>query len=197
MIAGEFNNSTNGSYQRNTISGGEGHVINHGSVFIDLVSTGPNHFLVCACGGAWFGTTSTPSITIGRFISTSTGAYLSVGGTWMNSSDHHRKADIEAVDGVDVLARVLALPLSTWRYKVDGENLRHLGPMAQDFHAAFGLNGEDDTHIASVDADGVALAAIQGLNTKLEAEVTALRETLAARQEELAALRALLTERRK
>ncbi len=155
-----------------------------------VVSTGPNQFLVRATGGVWFGTTSTPSVPIGRFINTSTGAYLSVGGSWTNSSDRNRKADIEAVDGVDVLARVLALPLSTWRYKVDGENLRHLGPMAQDFHAAFGLNGEDDTHIASVDADGVALAAIQGLNTKLEAEVSALRE-------ELAALRALLSERRK
>ena len=39
--------------------------------------------------------------------------------------------------------------------------------MAQDFHAAFGL-GTDDKHIATVDADGVALAAIQGLNEKTE-----------------------------
>jgi cell division protein FtsB len=40
--------------------------------------------------------------------------------------------------------------------------------MAQDFHAAFGLNGADDKHIATVDEDGVALAAIQGLNEKVE-----------------------------
>jgi trimeric autotransporter adhesin len=40
--------------------------------------------------------------------------------------------------------------------------------MAQDFHAAFGV-GPDERHITTVDADGVALAAIQGLNRKLEA----------------------------
>ena len=43
----------------------------------------------------------------------------------------------------------------------------HLGPMAQDFHAAFAV-GQDDKHISMVDADGVALAAIQGLNQKVE-----------------------------
>lgn len=39
----------------------------------------------------------------------------------------------------------------------------HLGPMAQDFHAAFNV-GMDDKHMATVDEEGVALAAIQGLN---------------------------------
>jgi hypothetical protein len=52
--------------------------------------------------------------------------------------------------------------------------------MAQDFHAAFGLNGSDDTHISLVDAQGVALAAIQGLNRKLETENAALKSALAA-----------------
>ena len=42
-----------------------------------------------------------------------------------------------------------------------------MGPMAQDFYAAFGLGGGDTT-ITSMDPDGVALAAIQGLNQKLE-----------------------------
>ena len=35
------------------------------------------------------------------------------------------------------------------------------------FHAAFSV-GQDDKHISMVDADGVALAAIQGLNQKVE-----------------------------
>jgi hypothetical protein len=39
----------------------------------------------------------------------------------------------------------------------------HIGPMAQDFYAAFQV-GPDDKHITMVDADGVAFAAIQGLN---------------------------------
>jgi len=54
--------------------------------------------------------------------------------------------------------------------------------MAQDFHAAFGLNGADDKHIATVDEDGVALAAIQGLNEKLkekDARIEALEKRLA------------------
>jgi phage shock protein A len=53
--------------------------------------------------------------------------------------------------------------------------------MAQDFHAAFALNGGDDTHIATVDESGVALAAIQGLNQKLEqkeTEITELKQTV-------------------
>src|SRR5208337_3579977 len=58
--------------------------------------------------------------------------------------------------------------ITEWRYKVEVGGTEHLGPMAQDFHAAFGLNGADDTHISTVDEGGVALAAIQGLNQKVE-----------------------------
>ncbi len=46
-------------------------------------------------------------------------------------------------------------------------SVRHLGPMAQEFRSAFGL-GEDDQHIDTVDADGVALAALQGVHRLLE-----------------------------
>lgn len=66
-----------------------------------------------------------------------------------------------------VLAKVAALPIQSWAYKNSPET-RHIGPVAQDFHAAFQFNGEDDKHISTVDADGVALAAIQGLNEKVE-----------------------------
>jgi len=58
------------------------------------------------------------------------------------------------------------------------EGVRHLGPVAQDFHAAFGL-GESETAIGTVDADGVALAAVQGLNEVVkekDAQIQALRE---------------------
>ena len=65
--------------------------------------------------------------------------------------------------------KVAAMPISRWNFKGD-EGTPHVGPMAQDFHAAFGL-GTDDKHIATVDADGVALAAIQGLNQKLEEKI--------------------------
>ena len=52
--------------------------------------------------------------------------------------------------------------VETWSYKSQDPSIRHMDPMAQDFYAAFGLSA-DETHISTVDADGVALAAIQGL----------------------------------
>jgi hypothetical protein len=82
------------------------------------------------------------------------------------TSDRSTKENFRAVDAQAVLAKVVALPITEWNFKAaPGE--AHLGPMAQDFHAAFGV-GPDDKHIATVDADGVALAAIQGLNEKVE-----------------------------
>jgi hypothetical protein len=151
----------------------------------DFTSTGSNQFLVRAQGGIWLGTTSTPTITAGRFIDTSTGAFLSTGGTWTNSSSRERKSDLRPVDASDALARVLALPLYTWRYDVEPADVRHMGPMAEDFHAAFALNGTQDKSISTVDADGVALAAIQGLH----AELQALRARVEALERENRALR--------
>jgi hypothetical protein len=65
-----------------------------------------------------------------------------------------------------VLAKVVSLPITTWNYKAEAD-ARHIGPMAQDFYSAFGV-GPDDKHIAFLDEGGVAFAAIQGLNQKLE-----------------------------
>ncbi|MFO1302792.1 MAG: hypothetical protein U1F54_03620, partial [Burkholderiales bacterium] len=90
--------------------------------------------------------------------------------------------------------------ISTWAYKTEeAAGYRHIGPTAQDFHARFGV-GYDDKSITTVDADGVALAAIQGLNDKLEAkvadqarEIAALKRAVeallarAAREEQIAA----------
>ena len=87
----------------------------------------------------------------------------------MNSSDRNLKEDFTAFRPEDVLAKVLALPITQWKYKAESSGIRHLGPVAQNFHAAFDLNGGDDTHINTVDEGGVVLAAIQGLNQKLEA----------------------------
>jgi hypothetical protein len=74
---------------------------------------------------------------------------------------------LHAANAREILDKVAALPMALWNYKAQDKSVRHLGPMAQDFHAAFGL-GEGDRTLTTVDADGVALAAIQGLNQKLE-----------------------------
>jgi hypothetical protein len=97
------------------------------------------------------------------------------GGSWTSVSDRHAKENFAAVDPAEVLSKVAALPLSTWNYKSQDAAIRHLGPVAQDFKAVFGL-GETDTGITTVDADGVALAAIQGLNQKLEQKETEIAE---------------------
>ena len=81
-----------------------------------------------------------------------------------------------------MLEKVTALPITEWKYKVEADGTEHIGPMAQDFHAAFGLNGADDKHIATVDEEGVALAAIQGLNEKLnekDVEIQDLKQSVA------------------
>ncbi|WP_420129499.1 tail fiber domain-containing protein [Longimicrobium sp.] len=110
-------------------------------------------------------------------ISTSTGAYLHTNGTWTNASDVNRKHRFAEISGEDVLARLRSLPITSWTYRTENDDVRHIGPMAQDFRATFGL-GDDDKVISTVDADGVALAAAQALATRtdnLRGEVTELR----------------------
>ena len=68
-----------------------------------------------------------------------------------------------------MLRKLASVPVSTWSYRSQDDSIRHIGPMAQDFFRAFGV-GEDRRRIASVDADGVALAAIKGLHRELQAE---------------------------
>jgi hypothetical protein len=97
-------------------------------------------------------------------------------------SDRNLKENFAPVSPRAVLEKVAALPISRWNFKGDAAT-PHIGPMAQDFHAAFGT-GTDERHIATVDADGVALAAIQGLNQKLE-ETRAENAELKARLDAL------------
>ena len=94
------------------------------------------------------------------------GGGLSVNGTFVSASDRNLKQDFSEVNSRLVLEKVAQLPIQSWVYKND-PNTKHLGPMAQDFYAAFAV-GPDDKHITTVDESGVALAAIQGLNQKLE-----------------------------
>jgi hypothetical protein len=118
--------------------------------------TNADQFVARASGGFYFYTSSGP-----------TGAQLPSGsGSWSSMSDRNSKDGFTTVNPETVLASVSELPMTTWSYKAE-HGVRHIGPMAQDFYAAFNV-GEDDRHIADVDEGGVALAAIQGLNQKLE-----------------------------
>ncbi len=98
-------------------------------------------------------------------------------------SDRNLKRDIEPVDAQAVLERVAHLPISTWSYKTDDPSVRHLGPMAQDFSAAFGL-GKTDRAYDPIDAHGVELAAIKALYERMNEE-HALIERLERENEDL------------
>lgn len=96
-------------------------------------------------------------------------------------SDRASKDNLLPVDPATVLQKVVAMPITTWNWKAQGAGTRHMGPMAQDFYAAFQL-GPDDKHIVTVDADGVALAAIQGLHQMVrqkDGEMARLRASAA------------------
>jgi hypothetical protein len=192
-VSGGANNTANGSYTAvgggyvnaangtgATVPGGIGNVasgagsfaagqdaqaVNNGAfVWSDGTATtssaANNQFAARASGGVIFYSSSANNV----------GVQLPAGsGSWSSLSDRDAKNNIMPVDSQLVLARVASLPLATWSYKTE-HGVRHIGPMAQDFHAAFNV-GEDDRHIADVDEGGVALTAIKGLNQKLEEQI--------------------------
>jgi hypothetical protein len=77
-------------------------------------------------------------------------------------SDRNVKENFSTIDRREILARLASISIEGWNYKFQNPSIRHIGPMAQDFAAAFGV-GEDDKHINMIDAFGVALASIQAL----------------------------------
>jgi hypothetical protein len=106
------------------------------------------------------------------------------GGSWSTLSDRGAKTNFTRIEPRAILDKVARLPVQVWNYRSQPEQIRHIGPTAQDFHAAFGLGG-DTRRIATVDADGVALAAIQGLHELLREKSSRISE-LEARNTELA-----------
>jgi hypothetical protein len=151
-------------------AGGTGHASNSG---------GPTSRLTVGYGtvGIYIGAVNAAPTTQ-RLLADSTG--VTVNGTFNNNSDRNAKQDFAGISPAQILDKVAQLPLSEWSYKEDPAT-RHVGPMAQDFYAAFSV-GTDEKHIAPIDEGGVALAAIQGLNRKVEekdAEIQALKRSVA------------------
>jgi hypothetical protein len=194
-IPGGFQNAAGGEYS--FAAGYRARALHFGSlVWSDPSTTTPytstaNHqFRARASGGVYFHSNSAATA----------GVYLAAGGTsWSPASDRALKENFAPVDVVGILEQVASLPVETWNLRSQDPTIRHIGPVAQDFHAAFGY-GEDDRHINMQDANGVNLAAIQGLYTlvneqeartaELEAENEALLEQLDVIETRLAALEA-------
>jgi len=132
-------------------------------------TTTHNQFIARASGGYVFLT---------AVNGTTTGVQLPAGsGSWSSLSDRAAKENVTELDGREVLDKISEMPISTWNYKAQDDNIRHAGPMAQDFYAAFGL-GEDERRLSTVDVDGIALAAIKELKQQKDAEIKALKETI-------------------
>jgi hypothetical protein len=166
---------------------GSPHVINAGGG-TSRITAGYGQ-VVLAVGKPGFG----PNLV--QLLATTNG--VTVYGTFNNSSDRNEKQDIAPVSASDILEQVTQLPVSEWSYKEDPKT-RHVGPMAQDFYSAFNI-GTDDKHIAPMDEGGVALAAIQALNQKLEqkveqkeTEITELKRKNDSLEKRLAALEKII-----
>ncbi len=134
----------------------------------DRMVLGADRFLVVA-PKVWLGATSDTRFPKAAFLATETGAYLSSGGSWTNASSRALKDHVRPVRGDGVLQALARLPVSTWHYRAEAAGVRHMGPMAEDFFRAFHL-GQDGRHVATVDADGVSLAAIRALIQRNEGQ---------------------------
>jgi len=155
----------------------------------DFTSSTTNEFAVRATGGVRFVTgVDTNGVPVA-------GVSLPAGsGSWSSLSDRDAKELFKTANAREILERVAALPIQTWNYKSQEVSVRHIGPTAQDFAAAFNV-GEDDRHIATVDEGGVALAAIQGLNQKLADKLKRRDAENAELKKRLKKLKQLLNEK--
>ncbi len=189
-IGGGLNNTASGL--RATVPGGEDNVAagdysfaagqkakinsNHNGTFlfadanqVDFNSASSNEFAVRAIGGVRF-------VTAISGTTPTAGVQLAPGGSsWLTVSDRNAKTNFSHVDKKLILERLSEIPIDTWSYKTQDNSIRHIGPMAQDFYKAFNV-GEDNKHINTVDADGVSLAAIQGLYQLLKEKDSKIEE---------------------
>ncbi len=157
MIPGGFSNSAAGVH---SFAAGRQAKANHDGAFVwadnlatDFASTAANQFAIRATGGTRI--FSNAALTAGVSLAANASA-------WSTVSDRNLKENFIAVNGQALLDKLNAISVNNWNYKAQDASIRHMGPTAQDFYAAFGL-GEDNTHISTVDADGVALAGVKAL----------------------------------
>jgi hypothetical protein len=116
------------------------------------------------------------------------------GGSWNSVSDRNMKENFADIDGEEILRRLRNVPILSWNYKAQNARIRHIGPMAQDFMAAFHV-GEDDKHISTIDPDGIALAGVKALDERTltqQQQIDALRQENAELRERLLRIEKLL-----
>jgi hypothetical protein len=181
-----------GRRAKNTNDAHDGVFLFADSTNADFSSSAANEFAVRASGG--YRLYSNSGLTAGVTMAAGASA-------WSAVSDRALKENFRILDRREVLHRLSLIPITEWNYKAQDTSIRHIGPMAQDFYAAFGL-GESDRHISTIDADGIALLSIQALYElslekekkieQLTKEIERLRTADAKKSQEITELKARL-----
>jgi hypothetical protein len=143
---------------------GNGSFVFADSSSLVTVPASANQFIVRATGAVAF--YSNAASTLGVLLAPGTNR-------WSSASDVRTKHRFRELDGDDVLARIARMPVTEWSYRAQDAAIRHIGPTAQDFHAAFGL-GQDPLRIGTLDADGVALAGVKALEARTRSQAERL-----------------------
>lgn len=128
-----------------------------------------------------------------KLINTSSGAYLTTGGTWTDGSSRTLKQNFQPLGRQELLGKISSLPVEAWQYKNSDE--RHIGPVSEDFVEAFDVgtvrNGRrDDKYLSPGDVAGVALAGVKELAQQNQ-ELRQIIEELRQRIEELEKVKTL------
>jgi hypothetical protein len=193
-VVGGKSNQAEGQF---SVAAGHKAVAEHDGAFVwaddhisetPFSSGGPNQFSVRATGGVHLALGLRGD---GQILWT---CHVADGTSWSCTSDRRMKENLAPVDEAEILARLGDVPIYTWNGIGADPAVQHMGPMAQDFYAAFAL-GEDERQIATIDLDGVALAAIQELHQLSEeraARIEALEAQTAAHQAQIDELAARL-----
>ncbi|MGE3181843.1 MAG: tail fiber domain-containing protein [Phycisphaerae bacterium] len=189
-VAGGASNTASGNWA--IAAGRQAHAMHDGafvfadSLAFDFESSAMNELAIRATGGA-----RVVSGVDGGGLPNAGVALAPGGGSWSSLSDRSLKENVVPVNPAEVLDAVVSLPVSSWNYCAQDIGIRHIGPMAQDFHAAF-LVGEDERRITTIDADGVSLAAIQGLHQLVQEQA----QLIDAQQRRLDTLERIVAELR-
>lgn len=102
---------------------------------------------------------------------------------WSNYSDRNKKENFEIIDLEKHLEQIKKAPVTKWNYKGCDQTIKYMGPMAQDFYAAFQLGGDDSLGINSICLEGVTLAGVQALIKRTDDLKTAQQALHTAQQQ--------------
>jgi len=113
----------------------------------------------------------------------SDGVYMIEGDAgWRSVCDRNKKENFHPIDGEQILSKIKEIPITEWNYKGNDPSIKYIGPVAQDFYAAFHLGGTDSLGISTLCFDGINIAAIQALVKRTEELNIALNELKAEKE---------------